>query len=41
MGWPRSTQTFPEPTWWNGDDNRDFEQPKDDDEQHDEDQEYD
>lgn len=18
MGWPRDTETFPEPTWWNG-----------------------
>lgn len=19
MGWPRTTSSFPEPTWWNGD----------------------
>lgn len=22
MGWPRTITVFPEPTWWNGDDNR-------------------
>ena len=22
MGWPRTTSSFPEPTWWNGDDDR-------------------
>lgn len=22
MGWPRTTTVFPEPTWWNGDDQR-------------------
>lgn len=28
MGWPRTTSSFPEPTWWNGDpDNIDSEPP--------------
>lgn len=24
MGYPRTTTVFPEPTWWNGDDDRDL-----------------
>jgi len=39
MGWPRTTSSFPEPTWWNGDprpeDDRDdeFDEDVDDDEE--------
>ena len=24
MGWPRNSSSFPEPTWWNGDEDRDL-----------------
>ena len=27
MGWPRTTSSFPEPTSWNGDDDRDEREP--------------